>query len=500
MVETSAMRRYSNAIMANRKTGRNEPCPCGSGKKYKKCCFEKDQKELRSQASPLPVGERTSARTPIPGRAEDPFADEFEDLPCPFEPEEDEWSPEESADEYAGSVSEEDEPPSYPHVKRELPELTSGQERIVDDWWDDTGPFYEKRDADEMIGRVETFLEKHPELFVQLGLQDEFLFELGAELGRRKEWRRYTDLLIRIRHEQPRMYAMSYAYYDRDIITELIFARRREFIPDYFSFFREYPDSHPDEAKGILDILAWAGLEEELMELADTIGGPMWLSSRVFGGGFVTHWLTFRAFIPHLDSRADPRAAARQVERSVEALQLRGYCVDPESIRRAIECRWTVPTEWNITNCRDPGDLLDFYHDIAWNFRGFMHDSMEFGWVKSDFLAGQLEEYWWLIPEGKRPRDTFMLKEGLLERHIVRRLMRFFWIDGVAAGGLLQAVLCFVEYLADRSIISSEEKKQIQKICTSLHRKCLKGIDSTDPLPRVTSEIVGNPWPFETPD
>jgi hypothetical protein len=27
--------------------GRNEPCPCGSGKKYKKCCFEKDQERLR---------------------------------------------------------------------------------------------------------------------------------------------------------------------------------------------------------------------------------------------------------------------------------------------------------------------------------------------------------------------------------------------------------------------------------------------------------------------
>lgn len=22
--------------------GRNDPCPCGSGKKYKKCCFQKD--------------------------------------------------------------------------------------------------------------------------------------------------------------------------------------------------------------------------------------------------------------------------------------------------------------------------------------------------------------------------------------------------------------------------------------------------------------------------
>jgi hypothetical protein len=25
------------------KIGRNDPCPCGSGKKYKKCCWEKDE-------------------------------------------------------------------------------------------------------------------------------------------------------------------------------------------------------------------------------------------------------------------------------------------------------------------------------------------------------------------------------------------------------------------------------------------------------------------------
>ena len=26
---------------AGKKVGRNEPCPCGSGKKYKKCCMRK---------------------------------------------------------------------------------------------------------------------------------------------------------------------------------------------------------------------------------------------------------------------------------------------------------------------------------------------------------------------------------------------------------------------------------------------------------------------------
>jgi len=29
------------------KPGRNDPCPCGSGKKYKKCCFPKKEAETR---------------------------------------------------------------------------------------------------------------------------------------------------------------------------------------------------------------------------------------------------------------------------------------------------------------------------------------------------------------------------------------------------------------------------------------------------------------------
>ncbi len=27
----------------SKKIGRNDPCPCGSGKKYKSCCWKKDQ-------------------------------------------------------------------------------------------------------------------------------------------------------------------------------------------------------------------------------------------------------------------------------------------------------------------------------------------------------------------------------------------------------------------------------------------------------------------------
>jgi len=33
------------------KTSRNDPCPCGSGKKYKKCHLEKDQESERSEST-----------------------------------------------------------------------------------------------------------------------------------------------------------------------------------------------------------------------------------------------------------------------------------------------------------------------------------------------------------------------------------------------------------------------------------------------------------------
>jgi len=31
----------SKPIISEKKIGRNDPCPCGSGKKYKKCCLKK---------------------------------------------------------------------------------------------------------------------------------------------------------------------------------------------------------------------------------------------------------------------------------------------------------------------------------------------------------------------------------------------------------------------------------------------------------------------------
>ncbi|CAM3386443.1 SEC-C metal-binding domain-containing protein [Marinicrinis lubricantis] len=43
-----------------KKIGRNQPCPCGSGKKYKKCCLEKDQAKLYNRPAAIAQAEEAS--------------------------------------------------------------------------------------------------------------------------------------------------------------------------------------------------------------------------------------------------------------------------------------------------------------------------------------------------------------------------------------------------------------------------------------------------------
>ncbi|MBN2260441.1 MAG: SEC-C domain-containing protein [Clostridiales bacterium] len=44
--EIKKAHRDSHIVVKKEKIGRNDPCPCGSGKKYKKCCMLKDEAEV----------------------------------------------------------------------------------------------------------------------------------------------------------------------------------------------------------------------------------------------------------------------------------------------------------------------------------------------------------------------------------------------------------------------------------------------------------------------
>lgn len=53
--------------MTSETTGRNDPCPCGSGRKYKQCCLDKDEAAARTARAAAAA--ELAAATPEPAAA-----------------------------------------------------------------------------------------------------------------------------------------------------------------------------------------------------------------------------------------------------------------------------------------------------------------------------------------------------------------------------------------------------------------------------------------------
>ena len=41
-------------MMRNKTVGRNDPCPCGSGRKYKRCCLAADEQRAAQECASVP--------------------------------------------------------------------------------------------------------------------------------------------------------------------------------------------------------------------------------------------------------------------------------------------------------------------------------------------------------------------------------------------------------------------------------------------------------------
>lgn len=57
------------ALVMSVTPGRNEPCPCGSGNKYKKCCLEKDDAARVAAANTAAAAAAAAAPPVAPGAA-----------------------------------------------------------------------------------------------------------------------------------------------------------------------------------------------------------------------------------------------------------------------------------------------------------------------------------------------------------------------------------------------------------------------------------------------
>ena len=471
------------------KTGRNAPCPCGSGKKYKKCCLAKDQ-EAGPQPTPAHSGskEMNSAEpdewTKLPDTLE-PAPDRQESMddeePTPPTGE----SPSgESASAIGVSQRTEESLPEpraiHPRPKFTLPQLASAEQTIVNEWWKGTMPVYQKMNAAVLLARILGFLDSQPRLFPHLYLHEECLFELGAALRREGRTTEFLALLQRVREEQSPTYVECFGYYDTDLIEELTLAGRRSEIAACLNYFKQYSDDDPDNCAKLMNWLAWADYEEELMDLAKAVSFSLLTSPNVIAGDFAMAWLLSREYFPYFEARDASLHAAGRIRQAHQLLLPR------ESTPMTLAQIQTVLTKvgqlsrgW--MNDNPPKDKNSYLNDLRWDYIGYLRRERRCGWVRAIFLANRLGDYF--LRDGSR-HYPFDLRAKELEAHMARHLRSYFHIDGTLALGFLQAVVQYAGYLEYHQAPTPQMRDQVLDSCRALYPKVVKEMEAGDAAAR----------------
>jgi len=207
---------------------RNDPCHCGSGKKYKKCCMEKDRVRERAQSARSEPEEQNPPADY--GKALKPL-----DL-------------------------EESHPPSKPaKAKKPNPHAEALTAR-----WEE----FQEQDYE---GQVALFLKtlEEPQL-----MDDEMAFEmlntLHPQTVEHREYQRYESLVEQLRERLPKIYDESAHYYLKNLLTNAVITGRLDRIPVLMNELtpRAYKDI--DIFNKVVDQLAYHGQLSVLREALES--------------------------------------------------------------------------------------------------------------------------------------------------------------------------------------------------------------------------------------
>ena len=115
-------------------------------------------------------------------------------------------------------------------------------------------------------------------------------------------------------------------------------------------------------------------------------------------------------------------------------------------------------------------------------------------WTTARFFADRIEGYFFDIPPKKRPKKAFNFEKNKLDQHIVQSCMRFYFLNGVLAISLLQAVYYFAEYLKENRAFSDEDMNSTRQVCLRLFETCKKVLPASDAGPRIFSTFPNYQW------
>jgi len=435
--------------------GRNDPCPCGSGKKYKKCCLEKEQ-ELERQQLLKNVDEWEQEEEVV---KEDEALDSEEKQTEVLSDEDFEEDEDPELEETVGDFidiilkNENDEP-----VTNNIPDL-SEDEKLVDDWWDE---YIEMKDTEKEREHLIQFIDKYPHLVEKLELHYEVLFELGDNHFDKGIYDTFVTLLLRIRSEFPQVYIKSYGYYDADLIYWYAAQGRIDEISPFFDFFKQKTTREfYDNLDNIIHFLNAINRSDILFaELAThPTTNKVIISERI--NRIVSHYL-------------DQPVTEETVHLLIKELEADGIYKDQSgdfnylfNRLRNVNRPFTV---WDEKIPKKRSQAMDYYMEITDNFSIFLHKNIGLSFISSEYYANSVYGFYRkMVSEKQLPKSVFCLDRTTFDKKFSIR--DWLWLDDhVEYLSMINAFYYFADYLKACGNLMEEQKHDFQAYLTETFR------------------------------
>ncbi len=499
------------------KIGRNDPCHCGSGKKYKKCCLAKDEQEIANSVPNSRIqkeyGGFSVRKTPEELAFERDYFNEeefeedevddneFDENNSFGEPDDEDIDYDQYVDDdedindddedidydavFASldKVTNNQEPDESPdRIEDEYPEINEAHEKLVNDWWE---TYREIKDPVKEKAHLEKFIANHPELVIHLGVHYEALFELGADYLKIGKYDEFIEFLMKFREEFPDSYLKSAGYYDRDIIIWLISKDRTDEIHKYTNLLQKYYLDCEDKILEIGAILAATNLNELFLDnFTNTYIQIFKENNALFPfSGF------YNVSMNIFDKYVNPGRKEFIVTDFLNELTELGIEPDEEDDTLAPKI-WQKYYDsairpfslWDGNVPKKRGQLYDKYLSISTNFSRYLKEKEGLQWVSAHYYGDQLNDFLTcFLDNNKKPKQLFNFSISVIDQALGALCQDFIYTDFVQFTSILTAIYYFVDYLHECGNISEEEQnvikddifefytKQYSKMKTSYH-------------------------------
>lgn len=432
------------------KLGRNEPCYCGSGKKYKKCCLEKDEVQW-SGSSTLP------------------------DLP-------DEQDDRRSTGVKRESISEPDFSTGLQPFPSN-PEISEEENSLVEDWW---SAYDELEDPDAIRMHMESFMSLHPELLEHLGINDNAVFDLGNKYRGEGRLEEYATFLMDYARRFPSVYAESEGYFNLDIIAWLISAGRQQKIKPFFDPYLSDPSKHVEQLFDLVDLLIARDIIEPLLFLVEGTKDALISESGILAGEDILIPLLYDKLTQYLKEGY----SSSDVESYVDDF----IAIYPNDNKCELLSTWTSRFEdtfrpygsWEYDLKWNKDKMEEFYFSISDNYMRYLWGNCGISLISAQYYSNLIFEYGMACMElrkGKKQKNLFDFSKETMDKAIMNVTRGFLNIPNpTKCISLLNSIYYFTRYLEKCDMLDGLDPETVRNTAVGFYDDVFSGLSGYSSL------------------